>query len=91
MILVFIQAVVMVLESKGDKAIQMMVKLLKAFWKIGLITVDQMNRVSPISISVSRYELFASLYHQYRECTLFCIQDVMVYMLLVLCRNYVLR
>lgn len=40
------QAVVMVLESTGDKAIQMMVKLLQAFWKMGLITLDQMNRVS---------------------------------------------
>lgn len=36
----------MVLESKGDKAIQMMVKLLQSFWKSGLITLDQMNRVS---------------------------------------------
>lgn len=36
----------MVLESTGDKAIQMMVKLLQAFWKTGLITLDQMNRVS---------------------------------------------
>ncbi|XP_031416308.1 programmed cell death protein 4a isoform X1 [Clupea harengus] len=38
------EAVVMVLESKGDKAIKMMVKLLQAFWKMGLITLDQMNR-----------------------------------------------
>ncbi|XP_046900674.1 programmed cell death protein 4a [Hypomesus transpacificus] len=38
------EAVVMVLESKGDKAIQMMVKLLQSFWKSGLITLDQMNR-----------------------------------------------
>ncbi|KAM3864816.1 programmed cell death protein 4a [Diretmus argenteus] len=38
------EAVVMVLESKGDTAIHMMVKLLQAFWKTGLITVDQMNR-----------------------------------------------
>ena len=43
-----LQAVVMVLESKGDKAIQMMVKLLQAFWKMGLITLDQMNRVSTL-------------------------------------------
>lgn len=40
------QAVIMVLESKGEMAIQMMVKLLKAFWEMGLITLDQMNRVS---------------------------------------------
>ncbi|KAG5848371.1 hypothetical protein ANANG_G00097770 [Anguilla anguilla] len=38
------EAVVMVLESKGETAVQMMVKLLKAFWKTGLITLDQMNR-----------------------------------------------
>lgn len=38
------EAVVMVLESKGDTAIQMMVKLLQSFWKSGLITLDQMNR-----------------------------------------------
>uniref|UniRef100_A0A8C7P5T1 Programmed cell death protein 4 n=1 Tax=Oncorhynchus mykiss TaxID=8022 RepID=A0A8C7P5T1_ONCMY len=37
------EAVVMVLESKGDTAVKMC-KLLQAFWKIGLITVDQMNR-----------------------------------------------
>ncbi|KAG5285902.1 hypothetical protein AALO_G00008770 [Alosa alosa] len=39
-----LEAVIMVLESTGDKAIQMMVKLLQAFWKMGLITLDQMNR-----------------------------------------------
>uniref|UniRef100_A0A3Q3WHH0 Programmed cell death protein 4 n=1 Tax=Mola mola TaxID=94237 RepID=A0A3Q3WHH0_MOLML len=38
------EAVVMVLESKGDTASYMMIKLLQSFWKIGLITVDQMNR-----------------------------------------------
>uniref|UniRef100_A0A671M8M8 Programmed cell death protein 4-like n=1 Tax=Sinocyclocheilus anshuiensis TaxID=1608454 RepID=A0A671M8M8_9TELE len=38
------EAVVMVLESTGDTALQMMVKLLKIFWKTGLITLDQMNR-----------------------------------------------
>uniref|UniRef100_A0A673HPJ6 Programmed cell death protein 4 n=1 Tax=Sinocyclocheilus rhinocerous TaxID=307959 RepID=A0A673HPJ6_9TELE len=38
------EAVVMVLESTGDAALQMMVKLLKIFWKTGLITLDQMNR-----------------------------------------------
>lgn len=42
---VFFQAVVMVLESKGDTASHMMIKLLQSFWKTGLITVDQMNRV----------------------------------------------
>lgn len=40
-----VQAVVMVLESTGDTALQMMVKLLKVFWQTGLITLDQMNRV----------------------------------------------
>uniref|UniRef100_A0A8C5D131 Programmed cell death protein 4 n=1 Tax=Gouania willdenowi TaxID=441366 RepID=A0A8C5D131_GOUWI len=38
------EAVVMVLESKGDSAIHMMLKLLQSLWKTGLITVDQMNR-----------------------------------------------
>lgn len=38
------EAVVMVLESNGDSAIQSMVKLLQSFWKSGLITLDQMNR-----------------------------------------------
>lgn len=42
------QAVVMVLESKGDTASLMIIKLLQSFWKTGLITVDQMNRVSPL-------------------------------------------
>lgn len=36
----------MVLESKGDAASPAIIKLLQTFWKIGLITVDQMNRVS---------------------------------------------
>lgn len=35
----------MVLESKGDTASPAIIKLLQTFWKIGLITVDQMNRV----------------------------------------------
>uniref|UniRef100_A0A8C2XRT3 Programmed cell death protein 4 n=1 Tax=Cyclopterus lumpus TaxID=8103 RepID=A0A8C2XRT3_CYCLU len=38
------EVVVMVLESKGDTASHMMIKLLQSFWKTGLITVDQMNR-----------------------------------------------
>ncbi|XP_063074377.1 programmed cell death protein 4a isoform X1 [Engraulis encrasicolus] len=38
------EVVVMVLESKGGKSVQMMMKLLQAFWKMGLITLDQMNR-----------------------------------------------
>uniref|UniRef100_A0A3Q3INZ2 Programmed cell death protein 4 n=1 Tax=Monopterus albus TaxID=43700 RepID=A0A3Q3INZ2_MONAL len=38
------EAVVMVLESKGDTASHIMIKLLQSFWKTGLITVDQMNR-----------------------------------------------
>lgn len=37
----------MVLESKGDTASPAIIKLLQTFWKIGLITVDQMNRVRP--------------------------------------------
>lgn len=36
----------MALESKGDTASPAIIKLLQTFWKIGLITVDQMNRVS---------------------------------------------
>uniref|UniRef100_A0A3P9LHN7 Programmed cell death protein 4 n=1 Tax=Oryzias latipes TaxID=8090 RepID=A0A3P9LHN7_ORYLA len=38
------EAVVMVLESNGDTAGHMMMKLLQSLWKTGLITVDQMNR-----------------------------------------------
>ncbi|KAJ7327320.1 hypothetical protein JRQ81_017079 [Phrynocephalus forsythii] len=38
------EAVVMVLESSGDTAVAMMVKLLKVLWETGLITLDQMNR-----------------------------------------------
>ncbi|XP_034543411.1 programmed cell death protein 4a [Notolabrus celidotus] len=38
------EAIVMVLESKGDTASHMIIKLLQSFWKTGLITVDQMNR-----------------------------------------------
>lgn len=38
------EVVIMVLESKGDTAVRMMTKLLKAFWETGLITLDQMNR-----------------------------------------------
>lgn len=45
--IVLFQAIVMVLESKGDTASRMMIKLLQSLWKTGLITVDQMNRVSP--------------------------------------------
>lgn len=48
LMLLFCQAVVMVLESKGETASHMMMKLLQSLWKTGLITVDQMNRVSPI-------------------------------------------
>lgn len=42
----------MVLESKGDTASHMIIKLLQSFWKIGLITVDQMNRVSVFSVDL---------------------------------------
>lgn len=38
------EAVVMVLESKGERASHMMMKLLQSLWKTGLITLDQMNR-----------------------------------------------
>ncbi|XP_061439747.1 programmed cell death protein 4-like isoform X2 [Rhineura floridana] len=38
------EAVVMVLESSGDTAVAMMVKLLKVLWQTGLVTLDQMNR-----------------------------------------------
>ncbi|KAF7252374.1 Programmed cell death protein 4 [Varanus komodoensis] len=38
------EAVVMVLESSGDTAVTMMVKLLKVLWETGLVTLDQMNR-----------------------------------------------
>ncbi|XP_034044230.1 programmed cell death protein 4a [Thalassophryne amazonica] len=38
------EAVVMVLESQGNTASNMMMKLLQSFWKMGLVTVDQMNR-----------------------------------------------
>lgn len=40
----------MVLESNGDKAVKMMVKLLQTLWKSGLITLDQMNRVSRVTV-----------------------------------------
>lgn len=48
--IVVFQAVVMVLESTGDAASHMMIKLLQSFWKTGLITVDQMNRVSSFNV-----------------------------------------
>ncbi|CAI5785018.1 cell death 4-like [Podarcis lilfordi] len=38
------EAVVMVLESTGDTAVAMMVRLLKVLWETGLVTLDQMNR-----------------------------------------------
>ncbi|XP_060635485.2 programmed cell death protein 4-like [Anolis sagrei] len=38
------EAVVMVLESSGETAVAMMVKLLKMLWETGLVTLDQMNR-----------------------------------------------
>lgn len=36
----------MVLESTGETPVVMMVKLLKVLWETGLVTLDQMNRVS---------------------------------------------
>ncbi|KAG8430034.1 hypothetical protein GDO86_018620 [Hymenochirus boettgeri] len=38
------EAVVMVLEGSAEGRVQMAVKLLKALWESGLITLDQMNR-----------------------------------------------
>ncbi|XP_066488737.1 programmed cell death protein 4-like [Tiliqua scincoides] len=38
------EAVVMVLESSGEAAVTMMMKLLKVLWETGLVTLDQMNR-----------------------------------------------
>ncbi|XP_019718117.1 programmed cell death protein 4a [Hippocampus comes] len=38
------EAIVMVLESKGDTASPMIIKLLQSLWKTGHLTVDQMNR-----------------------------------------------
>uniref|UniRef100_A0A8C4WW54 Programmed cell death protein 4 n=1 Tax=Eptatretus burgeri TaxID=7764 RepID=A0A8C4WW54_EPTBU len=38
------EAVVMVLESSKETMRQMIVKLLKAFWDSGVLTIDQMNR-----------------------------------------------
>ncbi|XP_064408403.1 programmed cell death protein 4a [Latimeria chalumnae] len=38
------EAIIMVLESTGEIPVNMMVKLLKALWETGLITLDQMNR-----------------------------------------------
>lgn len=35
----------MVLESSGEAAVAMMMKLLKVLWETGLVTLDQMNRV----------------------------------------------
>lgn len=35
----------MVLESSGDTAVTMLVKLLKVLWETALVTLDQMNRV----------------------------------------------
>lgn len=35
----------MVLESSGEAAVTMMMKLLKVLWETGLVTLDQMNRV----------------------------------------------
>uniref|UniRef100_H3DL12 Programmed cell death protein 4 n=2 Tax=Tetraodon nigroviridis TaxID=99883 RepID=H3DL12_TETNG len=70
------EAVVMVLESKGDTASPAIIKLLQTFWKIGLITVDQMNRgfqrvydeLPEISLDVphahSIIENFVDLCHQ---------------------------
>ncbi|TNM85890.1 programmed cell death protein 4a [Takifugu flavidus] len=70
------EAVVMVLESKGDAASHAIIKLLQTFWKIGLITVDQMNRgfqrvydeLPEISLDVphahSMIENFVDLCHQ---------------------------
>lgn len=59
------QAVVMVLESKGDTATSMMMKLLQSFWKTGLITVDQMNRVSLLLFSTILCTVSLSYHYLY--------------------------
>lgn len=66
------QAVVMVLESKGDTASHMMMKLLQSFWKTGLITVDQMNRVSAFSAELS-FKISFSLFeiHDLNKVSIF--------------------
>ncbi|KAL2087049.1 hypothetical protein ACEWY4_018108 [Coilia grayii] len=38
------EAIVMVLESKGDRTLQMILRLLKFLWKSTVLTVDQMRR-----------------------------------------------
>ncbi|KAI1887002.1 hypothetical protein AGOR_G00201560 [Albula goreensis] len=38
------EAIVMVLESKGDKTLKMVLQLLKFLWESSVITVDQMRR-----------------------------------------------
>ncbi|XP_030046755.1 programmed cell death protein 4 [Microcaecilia unicolor] len=38
------EAIVMVLEAKGENPVMMTVKLLKGLWETGLVTLDQMNR-----------------------------------------------
>lgn len=43
--LVLSQAIVMVLESKGDTTLQMILKLLKSLFDSSVITLDQMRRV----------------------------------------------
>lgn len=55
----------MVLESKGDTATHMMMKLLQSFWKTGLITVDQMNRVSLLLFSTILCTASLSYYYLY--------------------------
>lgn len=56
------QAVVMVLESNGETAVNMMVKLLKAFWETGLITIDQMNRVSAKLVLQCKFQMLMAMY-----------------------------
>ncbi|XP_030637368.1 programmed cell death protein 4b isoform X2 [Chanos chanos] len=38
------EAIIMVLESKGDRTLQMILKLLKSLWVSSVLTVDQMRR-----------------------------------------------
>ncbi|NXW86897.1 PDCD4 protein, partial [Alopecoenas beccarii] len=40
------EAVLMVLEGSGEGPVEKMVTLLKVLWESGLVTLDQMNRVS---------------------------------------------
>uniref|UniRef100_A0A8C6ZVB5 Mannosyl-oligosaccharide glucosidase n=1 Tax=Nothoprocta perdicaria TaxID=30464 RepID=A0A8C6ZVB5_NOTPE len=46
------EALLMVLEGSGEAPVSMMVTLLKVLWETGLVTLDQMNRVSLLARDV---------------------------------------